>query len=81
MLYEVITQPRVVAGDDAVALQPFDPLHAGGGGEPDPIGQFRIGDTPLLLQDGEDVAIDTVEFSLFLHNGLFLNFYSGLFTK
>jgi hypothetical protein len=62
-LEEVRVQPRVVAGDGAIALQPAHPLGARRGRQADPLAQFGEGNTPFLLQNAQDLAVDLVQFA------------------
>src|SRR5690606_38231901 len=54
-------EPRVVAADHPVALQPAHALGAGRGRQPDPLAQLGEGDPALQLEDAQDVAVDAVQ--------------------
>ena len=56
-------QPRRIAHDDALALKAPDPLGAGRGGQADALAQFGERQTPLGLQDAQDMTIDLVQFA------------------
>ncbi|MCY1441192.1 hypothetical protein D9M71_574960 [compost metagenome] len=66
-------QAGVVAHDDALALQAANALGARGGGKPNFLAQFGEGNTPVILQDTQDVAVDLVQFTL----GLVLGSHRG----
>jgi hypothetical protein len=53
---------RVVAQDDALALQPAHALGAGRGRQADALGQLGHRDAALALQLFEDFAVDAVKF-------------------
>ena len=52
---------RHVAGDDALLAQAPDPPVAGGRRDADPLRQRLVGDLVVLLQQGQDLAVDGVE--------------------
>ncbi len=54
-------EPRAIALDIAVALQPLQPLADRGRGQADLLGQLDIGDSAVSLQDGEDFPVNLVD--------------------
>ncbi len=59
-------EPGVVAHDDALAFQAANALGARRGGKPNFLAQFGEGNTPVILQDPQNVAVDLVQFTLAL---------------
>src|SRR5262249_48823379 len=57
----VLVHQRHAAQDDVLGLEPLDPLPARGGREPDLLTDFGDGQGGVLLQDGQDLAVDGVE--------------------
>ena len=53
---------RVVAGDVSRLLEPLDPLHDGGAGQPDFVGDGLVGHAAIGGQQVEDLEGDVVEF-------------------
>ena len=54
-------EPRAIALDETIALQPLQPLADRGRRQPDPLGQFDIGDPAIALKDGEDFPVNLVD--------------------
>ncbi len=46
--------------EDALVAQAVYALGAGGGGQPDLVGQLTIGDAAIILQNAQNVAIDSI---------------------
>ncbi len=55
-----VQQGHVLA-DEAIAFQPAHPFQAGRGRQVHPSRQFDIRDTPIFLQNAQDVLVDTVQ--------------------
>jgi hypothetical protein len=53
-------EPRAIALDKTVALQPLQALADRGRRQADALGQFDIGDAAILLKDREDFAVNLV---------------------
>ncbi len=62
-------QPRVVTHDDPFALQAAYPLGARRGRQPDLFSQLRERNSPVGLQDAQDIAVDLVQLPLGLGVG------------
>jgi len=56
-------EPRTVTLNEAVALQPLQPLPNGGRRQADALRQFDIGNAPVRLQDFEDFPVDLICFA------------------
>jgi hypothetical protein len=69
----VLIDQRDAAQDHAVGLQPLDTFPARGGGQPHPIADLGDGQRSVLLQHGENLAVDGVEPATLLNgvNGKF----------
>jgi hypothetical protein len=63
-LHALRVQPRVVAGDHALALEPAHALGAGRGGQADAFAQFGEGNAAVLLQHAQDFPVDAVQFAM-----------------
>src|SRR5262249_22179154 len=50
-----------IGGDDARLLEPADALEAGAGAEVDALGEARVGDAPVALENLQDLPIDAVD--------------------
>ena len=57
----VLVDQRDPAQDHAVGLQPLDALPAWRRGQPDPVADLGDGKRGVLLQHGQDLAVDGIE--------------------
>ena len=57
----VLVDQRDPAQDHAVGLQPLDALPAGGRRQPDPVADLGNRQGGVLLQHGQDFAVDGIE--------------------
>ena len=57
----VLVDQRDPAQDHSVGFQPLDALPAGGRGQPDPVADLGDGKGGVLLQHGQDFAVDGIE--------------------
>ena len=57
----VLIDQRDPAQDHAVGLEPLDALPAGGRGQADPVADLGDGEGGVLLQHGQDFAVDRIE--------------------
>ena len=55
-------QKRDIAGDEAVLFQPLHPPVTGRWRQVYLLGQFRIGDAAVLLQNGQNASVGCVDF-------------------
>ena len=57
----VLIDQRDPAQNHAVGLEPLDTLPAGRRGQPDPVADLGDGERGVLLQHGQDLAVDGIE--------------------